>query len=145
MKLSPTLNVLDSFTPWNQDDLAWFDLDFGSGGVLLLPDQPGAHPHLMVAGGKTGAIYLVDRDNLGGYQQCGPNCDNVVQALPAATVSSIFDTPAYFNGRVYYHACCGDVLKAFELAGGTLSTSPVSQSTKPFNYPGAFPFLQTIE
>jgi hypothetical protein len=32
----------------------------------------------MVIAGKTGAVYLIDRDHLGGYQQCGPTCDNVV-------------------------------------------------------------------
>jgi len=35
--------------------------------VLLLPDQPGAHPHEMLSAGKDGTIYLVDRDNMGHY------------------------------------------------------------------------------
>ena len=43
------------------------NLDLGSGGVLLLPDQPGAHPHEMVSAGKNGTIYLVDRDNMGHF------------------------------------------------------------------------------
>jgi hypothetical protein len=33
--------------------------------VVLLPDQPGSHPHLMIGGGKQGAIYVIDRDNPG--------------------------------------------------------------------------------
>ena len=37
-----------------RQDLDDDDLDLGSGGVMLLPDQPGAHPHLMITGGKAG-------------------------------------------------------------------------------------------
>src|SRR5262249_37807613 len=51
-KLSPTGTVLDYFTPHDQATLDLQNLDFGSGGVLLLPDQPGAHPHLAITAGK---------------------------------------------------------------------------------------------
>ncbi len=37
--------------------------------MMLLPDQPGAHPHLLVSAGKNGSIYLVDRDNMGALQR----------------------------------------------------------------------------
>src|SRR5260221_5536896 len=62
-----TLGLVDSFTPFNQADLNAHDNDLGSGGVLLLPDQPGAHPHLLVQAGKEGTIYLLDPDHMGGY------------------------------------------------------------------------------
>ena len=55
------------------------DLDLGSGGVLLLPDQSGAHPHEMVSAGKDGTIYLVNRDNMGHFNA---NNDQIVQSLP---------------------------------------------------------------
>src|SRR5262249_43970495 len=54
--------VTDFFTPFNQLDLSTTDVDLGSGGVMLLPDQPGTHPHLLVTGGKEGKAYLIDRD-----------------------------------------------------------------------------------
>src|SRR4029077_385201 len=42
VKVSPNLStVLDLFTPKNQAALDQSDADFGSGGVLVLPDQPG--------------------------------------------------------------------------------------------------------
>jgi len=42
VKLDPAnMNVLDFFTPFNQSDLSDQDLDLGSSGLLLLPDQPG--------------------------------------------------------------------------------------------------------
>jgi hypothetical protein len=57
LKLDPHLNVLDYFTPFNQHCMAvndtgcppnWMngDEDLGSGGVLLIPDQPGTQTHL---------------------------------------------------------------------------------------------------
>jgi hypothetical protein len=141
LKLSPTgTQVIDAFTPWNQATLSTQDADFGSGGLMLLPDQPGTHPRLLITGGKDGNVFLIDRDNLGGYQGCGSTCDSVVQVLPAGTVGGgIFATPAYFNGRVYYQGCCGNVLKAFSLSNGLLSSSPVSQASTGFGYPGATP------
>ena len=68
VKVSPTLTtVVDLFTPNNQAGLDQSDADFGSGGVLVLPDQPGATPHLAVAAGKVGTMYFMNEDNLGGY------------------------------------------------------------------------------
>ena len=46
------LAVADYFTPFNADQLNSEDNDLGSGGPMLLPDQPGPHPHLAVIGGK---------------------------------------------------------------------------------------------
>jgi len=76
VKVSPTLTtVLDLFTPKNQATLDQFDADFGSGGVLVLPDQPGPKPHLAVAAGKAGTMFLMNEDNLGGYS---PTKNNVL-------------------------------------------------------------------
>ncbi len=68
VKVSPNLTtVLDLFTPSNQSSLDQSDADFGSGGVLVLPDQPGSKPHLAVATGKVGSMFLMNEDHLGGY------------------------------------------------------------------------------
>lgn len=68
VKVSPDLSsVLDLFTPKNQAYLDEVDGDFGAGGVLVLPDQSGANPHLAVAAGKAGAMFLMNEDHLGGY------------------------------------------------------------------------------
>jgi PQQ enzyme repeat len=70
VKVSPNLTtVLDVFTPSNQAVLDEFDLDFGSGGVMLLPDRNGADPHLAVADGKAGTMYLMNEHKLGGYSE----------------------------------------------------------------------------
>jgi hypothetical protein len=68
VKVSSDLTtVLDIFTPSNQAKLDQRDADFGSGGVLVLPDQPGSVPHLAVAAGKVGSMFLMNEDHLGGY------------------------------------------------------------------------------
>jgi hypothetical protein len=68
IKVSSDLStVLDLFTPKNQASLDEEDGDFGSGGVLVLPDQPGSTPHLAVAAGKAGTMFFMNEDNLGGY------------------------------------------------------------------------------
>jgi outer membrane protein assembly factor BamB len=76
VKVSPDLSsVLDLFTPSNQISLDQSDTDFGSGGVMVLPDQSGSIPHLAVAAGKYGTMFLMNEDNLGGYS---PHMNNVL-------------------------------------------------------------------
>ncbi|HEX6464899.1 MAG TPA: SBBP repeat-containing protein, partial [Vicinamibacterales bacterium] len=59
-------NPADFFTPSNWSTLDQFDLDLG-GAAPLIVDVPGATPsRLIVALGKSGVAYLLDRDNLGG-------------------------------------------------------------------------------
>ncbi len=85
--------LLDSFTTYNYFLLDQADADLGSGGVMLLPDQPGSIPHLAVAGGKDGRAFLLNRDNLGGYTNGGP--DNVVQTI---NMGGCWCGPAAFTG-----------------------------------------------
>jgi hypothetical protein len=137
LKLSTTngLARANYFTPYDQANLESTDADLGSSGLVLLPDSVGSasHPHLLVASGKAGKIYLLDRDNLG---QFNPVSDSqIVQSIAGVTAAS-FATPSYFNNRVYFVGS-GDTLKAFALSGGLLSTTPVSQSPSGFGFPGA--------
>jgi outer membrane protein assembly factor BamB len=91
MKVSPDLTrVLDYFTPSNVNDLD--DQDFGAGGILLLPPQPGSHPNLAVAAGKDGKMFLLDRDNLGKYS---PVRNNVLREYPGGPC---YCGPSYFKG-----------------------------------------------
>jgi PQQ enzyme repeat len=69
-QVSSDLSTVKSiFTPNTPDDghvvLDEQDLDFGSGGVLLLPPQTGASSDLAVAAGKVGLMYLLNADSLG--------------------------------------------------------------------------------
>lgn len=132
------LKVVDYFTPSNQLALSNTDTDLGSGGVLVLPAAAGsaAHPHLLVAADKGGAIYVLDRDRLGGFD---PATDHVLQEwfeLPHGG----FDVPAYFNGAVYY-AGVGDNLKRFEVSLGAMAVTPSSASPNALGGNGATPSI----
>jgi hypothetical protein len=139
LKLTPTaagLTVASSFTPFDQALLDARDEDLGSAGPILLPDQPGGDPHLLIGAGKEGKMYVLNRDALGGFD---PSEDHVVEELPQS-ITSAFDTPGYFNGQVYFGGI-GDALKAFALTGGQLSPTPSSQSSVVFGYPGTTPSI----
>lgn len=129
------LTLADYFTPYNQLTLNLEDLDIGSAGLMLLPDSVGsaAHPHLLVAGSKTGVFWLLDRDNLGEYNASADT--QIVQEISRET-RGMWVTPAYFNGAIYYCAA-GDNVKAFAITNGVINTTPVSTSTTTIGYPGS--------
>jgi uncharacterized protein (TIGR03437 family) len=141
IKLSTTggLSVADYFTPFNYSSLDASDLDTGSAGVALIADEAGSatHPHLMAGAGKEGRIYLLDRDNLG-KRQSGSD-SQIVESLPGA-IGGLFGNPAYFNWTLYFCAS-GSSLKAFPISNAQMSSTPASQSSETFSYPGCVPTI----
>ena len=117
LEVTPALGFKDFFTPGLIRTLPKKDL--GSGGVMLLPDQPASVPHLAVMAGKTKNIYLMNRDALGGYAPSGP--DHVVQVLKNAAgtaLKGVHGGPAYYAGpagQFVFFAGNQDFLKAFML------------------------------
>ncbi len=132
------IRVVDYYTPSNQAKLDQTDGDLASSGVLILPDGEGgpAHPNLLLASGKLGTIYVINRGQMGHFHQ---HADPIVQTLNAAITRS-FDTPAYFDNTVYY-AGVGDVLKSFSIANGMLVKT--GQAGTPIPYPGASPVVSS--
>ena len=134
VKIRATGMVLDYFAPSVQSSLDVNDLDLGSGGVLLLPDQPGAHPHEMVSAGKNGTIYLVDRENMGHYNAGrDTSVQSIVNIFTNATgiEGGNFSSPVYFNGSVFFSPV-QDNIQAFQLTNGLLSGSATSRSSESF-------------
>ncbi len=129
LKLRPTpkMAVTDFFTPFNQDTLNLLDVDLGSTGAIVLPDDAGspAHPHVMFTVGKEGRLYLLDRDHLGGAQQ-GSDASALASLL--VLTHSVFGTAAYFNGAIYVAPELAPML-AFPVAGAVLASMP-SATTK---------------
>jgi hypothetical protein len=141
IKLSTTngLKLADYFTPYDQLALAAGDQDLGSGGMILLPDQPGTYPRLMLGAGKGAKIYLMNRDQLttGDKHYNHTNSQDFVVQTNLGKIKASFSTPAYFNGRIYY-ATSGDNLRAIALSNGLMSgTGLLTNTARTFGFPGA--------
>jgi hypothetical protein len=93
-------SVLDLFTPSNQSSLDQGDTDFGSGGVLVLPDQPGSITHMAVAAGKDGNMYFMNEDDLGGYSTTKNNVIGTYSVGGCWCGESYFVDPVDGMGRV---------------------------------------------
>jgi NPCBM/NEW2 domain len=129
------------FTPNTYSTLNAQDLDLGSSGFLLLPDQSGgSHPHLMVTAGKAGTMYVIDRDNLGGFNSV---TDDAVQEIAVGT-GGVFCTPSYFNGNIYYDTGSGPLSQRAvgynATTGGYISTT-VNSSTNTYDRLGEGVFI----
>jgi chitodextrinase len=137
LRFNPASGVVDYFTPHDQATLNASNLDLDAGGMILLPDQPGAHPHLLVSAGKNGSIYLVDRDNMGHFNGTDRNVQTLVNIFPFGTpLPGNYSSPVYFNGAVYFGPVA-DVAQMFRLTNGLVSTAPTSTTPQTFAYPGA--------
>jgi hypothetical protein len=85
--------VKDIFTPHEANTLDDTDWDFGAGGITLLPPQPGKYASLAVAAGKSGIMYLLNRNDMGGHTLTAP--DNVVGEY---TIGGCWCGQTYFTG-----------------------------------------------
>jgi hypothetical protein len=120
------LKVVDYFTPSNVFLLNQNDEDIGSGGVLLIPatgpgsaTAPNGDPMLVTAG-KEGRIYLLDANNLGGY-----NTQYITDGHEMAN-----DDPAPYDrvlGEYYYYQ-----------ANGHSTTFANNQTDKGYEIPSYF-------
>jgi hypothetical protein len=145
IKLAPpsggSFTVADYFTPADQSSLDGSDTDLGSGGLVLLPDQPAGSPHLhlLAQSGKEGTLYLVDRDKMGNYN---PNSNNqIVQNIPGAN-GGMWSSPAWWNNTLYIGGQF-DNLKAFsfDVTMGKFNPSPISQTAISYAFPPPTPSI----
>ena len=153
INLSPTtLAVQDFYTPSQNADWTFYDLDLSSSGVTVLPDGvgPTAHQNLLVASDKQGHLWMIDRMNMSGFS---PSADNTVQYLTLpynGTCTSedqqcVYATPTYWSGTIYMAVEWGPLM-AFQLSGGLIPqnggiATPASQSAETYGYPAPTPML----
>ncbi len=152
---TPNLKPIDYFAPYNADCLNQINSEVGSSGVIVLPPQPGPHPNLVVTSGKEGRIYVMDRNNLGGFTYTPDACSNpgatnidkvVQEFLPSTVPGGIYGTPAFWqgpkNGNLYIQGTDG-TLHAFTMTNGQLSAQPTSESPEIFSFPGGNPSISS--
>jgi hypothetical protein len=137
MSTTPPYKLLDYFTPSDTISESAADLDFGSGGPVLLPDvvdSTGTVKHLTVGAGKSGSVYVLDRDNMGRFNS---NSDNTYQKMSGELSNSVYGKPSYFNSTVYV-AQLHESMKAYPIVNGKLADKPSTMTKTPFPLaPGA--------
>ena len=95
LKLTPSGNTLainSFFTPNNYSYLDTYDKDFGVAGMLLIPNT-----NRVLTGAKDGNLYLLDRDNMGGFDS---TINHVKQTVVLGTnVWILRSSLAYYKGE----------------------------------------------
>lgn len=119
-----TSAITSYFVPYNEITLDVYDWDLGAGGTIILPSASPLIAPMIVAGGKTGEVFLLNTANLKGYNAT----DNVVQEFQSLTSSSPNGTSGHFGDSVFYNNALyswgsGDVLKRWAFSGTSFSLS----------------------
>lgn len=137
------LDVAGWFTPYDQQTLANNDTDLGSGAIVLLPDQAniGLPANLLVQTGKEGTVYLVDRDNMGGFNS-GSNSQ--IRQSFAGPLYGLWGTPALWQDNLYTGGQ-GDSIRQFTFLPTTelFNSITSSQSAQNFAFPGTTPSVSS--
>jgi hypothetical protein len=147
-----SLKAVDFFTPFEAAHLDENDADFASGGVTGLPGEyfgTSAFPHLAVAVGKSGYVYLLNRDNLGGFAQGSGGSDNVIQRLGPR--GGVWSRPGVWpgdGGYLFIPTSSGssaggklDVYKYGLSGSGSPSLSLAGSSEDPFGWGSGAPVI----
>jgi Putative Ig domain len=137
LKLSSSLSLLDYFTPSDEQSDQSGDQDFGSGGAAILVDSSGGStPNLAVGGGKDGALYVLNRNNMGHFGD-----SNAVQHFQPG--GSIFSTSAFWQSSLYV-GTVGSPIRAFPLNNISQPFgSQTSQTPASFGWPGSTPSISS--
>jgi uncharacterized repeat protein (TIGR03806 family) len=143
IKFSTTngLAMADYFAPSNAVALSGQDADLGSAAPIILPDSAGslAHPHLVVGGGKTAPIYLVDRDNMGEFNGT-TGVNRIVQQFNGGPGGDRDTTPAFFNNTLYIIDGASKI-GAYKIANALFNTTPVETPDSYANKGGVTPSI----
>ncbi len=116
------LRLADYFTPYNRQTLNSNDFDLT--GLVVLPQNSSPFPREMIAIGKEGTIYLLNRDALGGLcATCTSGDTQIVQEIPQGAGKS-GGNPTFWNNRVYFTPQASPVL-VYTLRNGTLTLPPL--------------------
>ena len=123
------------------------DADFASGGIVGLPDQyfgTPSIPHLAVVDGKEGYVYLLNRDELGGYKQGIGGGDAVVQRL--GPFSGVWGRPGVWpgDGGYVYITPSGDKLDVYKYgvtSGGQPALSSDGTTSDVFGWGSGSPVI----
>lgn len=133
LKLTPTatsLRVTSYFTPSNYQYLETNDLDYGSMGAFLIPNS-----NYYFTGGKDGSIYILNKDNMGGFST---SANKVHQSIKLNPDASLRCQPSYYkgpSGEFIYLWSENDQLRAYPFKRSTNLLDVASSLTLPVSGP----------
>jgi hypothetical protein len=140
LKLTPsggTLTVSSWFSPKDVERLVASDLDLGVTGMLLIPNSDRAF-----TGSKDGKLYLLDRNNMGGFSA---DHDTNLQVIDLGSTAHQRSSFAYYKGQEKEYIFSwseNGLLRAFPYDRGTgkidMSTAVSSGVQGPIGNNGAF-------
>lgn len=143
-----TFQVVDYFSPANRACVDEADLEIGSGGVVLLPNDASVGQSRALTINKEGRVYLLDSSKLGNFttddsqipQQFLINSQACFEGMGTGYAEGkdwfrLYGNPTYWNGSVYI-APANTVLRQYKFANGVLNTNPASQAPAPFGTRG---------
>ena len=137
----------DFFAPYNRVMLDQNDDDFGAGGPVGLPSQyfgTAANPNLLIAGGKGGTIYVIDRDHMGGFMQGGGGGDAVLSTT--TTLAGLWSRVAVWpgDGGYVYVVPASTSMQALKYglsSTGAPTFSPAGVTSARFGYTSGSPIV----
>src|SRR2546427_7261034 len=125
LKLAPagsTLQVASYFTPYDYQYLNDNDLDYGGMGGFLIPNSG-----YYLTGAKDGTLYLLNKDDMGGYL---PSSNQVQQVVPLGASANVHCQTAYYKGsskEFIYIWSANDPLRAIPFDRASNLLDPQSQ------------------
>jgi hypothetical protein len=142
-----SFQVVDWFTPANQNCLNFLDLDLGSTGITLLPTSLTSGQKLAVSANKEGRLYLLDTTNLGHFNAGGDRipqqfmvgnsaCSKTTtQAAEGGTWNRLYGNVSYWNGFVYA-APSNMAIQQYQFVGSSFNPTPVAHGATAFGWRG---------
>jgi hypothetical protein len=134
LQLTSSLGVTQYFTPSDQLTDYQNDFDFGAGGAAVLAELPAGNTvtHALVCGGKDGALYVLNRDLLGGFGDMF-----AVQKI-ALSGQGLYATAALWNNYLFVGSAYSG-LDAYQLTPSTVQFNLASISAHSYGWPGTTP------
>lgn len=137
LKLSPSLGLLDWFTPSNHATLDANDYDFGTSRVMLVPGT-----HLAIGAGKDFNVYAVDTTCMG-HLQGSSGC--TLQTFPTNNGGSVTKFSGSYGGVVtsgglWLPTTAGSIY-SYTLAAGSFSAG--ASQTNSYGFPGPAQMMET--
>ncbi|MGD1022138.1 MAG: hypothetical protein ABR880_05090 [Candidatus Sulfotelmatobacter sp.] len=114
VKLTPSLVPASYFTPFAQACMNPADMDFGSSGVMLLPNS--GSTYYGIAASKLGDIFVMNRADPGGYtpptnSTCPATGTNANAQYFLGSSHQYYTTPGYWDSQMYAIPMFGTMTK----------------------------------